>query len=100
MPVFKLTPVAGTETNPQWKASSMRPFCLWIRAADEQEARRAVARATTITDVPIEAEPVAPWRNRNLVECESDDEKDVAIGIIRVRRNPVVTNLAERRMSA
>lgn len=100
MPVFKLTPVAGTETNPQWKASSIRPFCLWVRAADEQEARRAVARATTITDVPIEAEPIAPWRNHNLVECEFDEDKDVASGIIRVRRAPVVANLAEHRMRA
>ena len=85
MPVYRLTPVQGTERSPQWRASSIRPHCLWISARDEYEARRAVAKATVCEGVP---ETLAPWKDSELVSCEYDDSKDVAGGIIRIRTKP------------
>lgn len=96
MPVYRLTPVKGTETSPQWHASSMRPYCLWIRARDEYEARREVARATRVAPMPGEPETLAPWKDAELVDCEYDDSKDVAAGIIYVRRKPVRTAHSQR----
>ena len=101
MPVYRLTPVEGTESSPQWRASSMQPHCLWIRASDEHEARRAVARATAVAAMLDEPETLAPWKDSELVTCEYDDSKDVAPGIICVRQMPVpVTVMPERRLSA
>jgi hypothetical protein len=101
MPVFRLTPRAGTETCPQWRASSMRPYCLWIRAGDEFEARRAVARATHVNLPSDEGGTIEPWKDADLVACEYDDSKDVSTGVIYVRRRPVVTQLMQqRRLSA
>ena len=88
MPVYRLTPVAGTEASPQWRTSSMHPYCLWIRASDENEARRAVAQATAVAPKRNESETLAPWKDSELVTCEYDDSKDVAPGIICVRRAP------------
>ena len=85
MPVYRLTPVQGTERSPQWRASSIMPHCLWISARDEYEARRAVAKATVCQGVP---ETLAPWKDSELVSCEYDDSKDVADGIICVRTKP------------
>ncbi len=99
MPIYRLTPLEGSERSPQWRASSMRPYCLWIQAADEYEARRKVAMATAVMSEP---ETLAPWKDAELVACEYDDSKDVANGIICVRKTPYVraaTNV-ERRLSA
>jgi hypothetical protein len=98
MPVYRLTPRPGTESCPQWRASSMRPHCLWIRARDEHEARREVARATAVKSA---AEALAPWKDEELVACEYDDSKNVAAGIIYVRRQPIAVPLMrEQRLSA
>lgn len=101
MPVFRLTPRAGSETSPQWRASSMRPYCLWIRAGDEYEARRAVARATHVDLPPNAPATLEPWKDDELVACEYDDSKDVSAGVIYVRRFPVaVRAMQQRRLSA
>jgi hypothetical protein len=86
MPVYRLMPVAGTETNPQWRASTMRPYCLWVRADDEGEARCQAAQATAVMHAPGEPDVPAPWCDAGLVHCNCDDTKSVAAGIIRVRR--------------
>lgn len=88
MPVFRLMPVTGTERSPQWGASTMRPYCLWVRARNEDEARRQAALATAVRHAPGEPDPPAPWRDAGLVRCEYDNAKSVAEGIIRVRRMP------------
>lgn len=99
MPVYRLTPRSGTENCPQWRASSMRPHCLWIRARDEHEARLEVARATAVC--PAFAETLAPWKDEELVACEYDDTKKVAEGIIYVRRAPLATSVnRQQRVSA
>ena len=101
MPVFRLTPRSGTEASPQWHASSMRPHCLWIRARDEYEARKEVARATRVAPLPGEPESLPPCKNVDLVACEYDDSKDVATGIIYVRRFPdAIRDSQQRRLSA
>ncbi|MDE2183156.1 MAG: hypothetical protein KGJ78_09045 [Alphaproteobacteria bacterium] len=84
MPVYRLTPLQGTERRPQWRASSIRPHCLWIVASDEDEARSAVAKATACSDAQT------PWQDAELVSCERDNNKDLAAGIIWVRRKPPV----------
>lgn len=100
MPVYRLTPLKGTELAPQWRASSMRPYCLWVRAKDESDARRQVAMATAVSEAATEV--CAPWKDARLVACEYDDSKNVAAGIIYVRRNayPQRTTDSERRLSA
>lgn len=85
MPVYRLTPMMGTESNPLWRASSMRPQCLWVRAEDEIDARRLVARATCALCSRQGHEPGAPWEEANLVACEYDESRDLAAGIIYVR---------------
>ena len=99
MPVYRLTPVQGTESSPQWSASSIRPHCLWIVARDEHEARREVAKATACPGIP---ELLAPWKDSELVSCEYDETKDLARGIICVRNKPipVAVRRTEHRMSA
>jgi hypothetical protein len=100
MPVYRLTPLEGSERSPQWRASSMRPYCLWIQACDEYEARRKVAMATAVASG--EPETLAPWKDAELVACEYDDSKDIASGIICVRKTPYApaANNEERRLSA
>jgi hypothetical protein len=102
MPVYRLTPLEGSERSPQWRASSMRPYCLWIQAHDEYEARRKVAMATAVARLSGEPETLAPWKDSELVACEYDDSRDVASGIIYVRNTPLApaANNEERRMSA
>jgi len=85
MPVYRLTPVQGTEQSPQWRASSIKPHCLWIVASNEHEARRAVAKATVRDGT---SETLAPWKDSELVSCVYDDSKDLAAGIICIRTNP------------
>lgn len=99
MPVYRLTPLEGTERSPQWRASTMRPYCLWVRAGSEYDARLQVTRATAVTSVP---ETLAPWKDCELVACDYDDSKEVANGIIYVRRTPyaAAARRAESRMSA
>jgi|GEM_PF-1116202 len=100
MPVYRLTPLKGTELAPQWRASSMRPHCLWVRAKDENDARRQVAMATAVSGGAMEAPE--PWKDAGLVACEYDDSKNVAAGIIYVRRSayPQSTIDNGRRLSA
>lgn len=102
MPVYRLTPLEGSERSRQWRASSMRPYCLWIRAQDELEARRQVAKATAVAAAQGEPQTLAPWKDAELVACEYDDSKEVACGIIRVRKTPYAHAAAnhERRLSA
>jgi hypothetical protein len=79
----------------------MRPYCLWIRAGDEYEARRAVARATRVNQPLGLSEMPEPWKSDELVACEYDDSKDVSAGVIYVRRNPVAVRVTQqRRLSA
>jgi hypothetical protein len=94
MPVYRLTPLEGTEQSPQWRASSMRPYCLWVRARDEHDARSAVAKATAMPGGP---ETLAPWKDAELVACEYDDSKDVARGIIYVRKTPYASAVRRER---
>lgn len=99
MPVYRLTPVEGTERCPEWHASSMRPYCLWVRANDEAEARRQVALATSVDTVNDNVR--APWKSSELVSCECDTSKDVAPGVICVRKQPAVVPCRfDDRMSA
>jgi hypothetical protein len=95
MPVYRLTPTQGTESNPLWRASSMRPHCLWVRALDEFDARRQVARATSVLRSRKGAELGAPWNEAALVACEYDDSKDLAAGIIYVRRKAIICDRAD-----
>lgn len=83
MPIYRLTPLQGTENSPHWRASSLRPQCLWIMARDEYEAREAIARATAVPSAAAGLFP--PWNDKALVACEYDDDADVPRGIIRVR---------------
>jgi len=85
MPVYRLTPVQGTEQSSQWRASSIKPHCLWIVASNEHEARREVAKATICQGVP---ETLAPWKDSELVACEYDESKDLAKGVIWIRNKP------------
>jgi hypothetical protein len=74
---------------------------LWIRACDEFEARREVARATRVAPLPGEPDALAPWKDDELVACEYDDSKDVADGVIYVRRMPLPVRVMQtRRLSA
>lgn len=97
MPVYRLTPLEETVDNPQWRASSMRPQCLWIKARDEAEARQAVARATCSAADGLPP----PWNETALVACAYDDDADVPSGIIRVRRGYVdfCPNTATQRLN-
>jgi hypothetical protein len=87
MPVYRLTPLNGTEQDPHWRASSMRPYCLWVHAADEGDARLQVAKATAVAHDPGGPETDAPWNDADLVACEYDDSKNLAAGIIYVCRS-------------
>jgi len=93
MPVYRLTPLKDAEWSPQWRASSLRPYCLWVRAEDEFDARRLVASATAVGG---EADD-APWTDAGLVACEYDDSKNLADGIIYVRRHAVAQTAGARR---
>lgn len=95
MPVFRLTPVEGTETDPLWRASSMRPYCVWIRAEDENKARSEVAKATAVAPLPEEPGQLAPWKNAGLVACEYDDSRTIAAGVIFVRRMKLPARAAQ-----
>jgi hypothetical protein len=83
MPVYRLTPLGGTEDSLQWQASSIRPQCLWIKTRDEYEARQRVALATAVPTAFGRISP--PWHDEMLVACAYDDDKAIAAGIICVR---------------
>jgi len=96
MPVYRLTPLKGTERNPLWRTSALRPHCLWVRAKDEFDARRLVALATSMERAPKSAEHCAPWQQPSLVACEYDDSRELAAGIIYVRRKAVTCRSEDR----
>lgn len=92
MPVYRLTPIEESKQNPQWSASSIQPYCLWILAGDEYDARSAVAKATAVPG----GQTLAPWKDPELVACEYDDSKDVAPGVIHVRNTPQAVAARQR----
>lgn len=86
MPVFWLTPIAGTENSGRWRFSTIRPRCAWVRAKNEEGARLQVRLATTATkELPSMAGERSPWTDQRMVTCERDDDIVVASGVIRVR---------------
>ncbi len=84
LPIYRLTPLDETADSLLWRASTMRPQCLWIKSWDEYEARQAVAQATAVAWAAGGLS--SPWRDKALVACEYDNDTDVPRGIIRVRK--------------
>jgi len=80
MPMYRLMPVEGAEDRCAWAASTIKPECLWVYAADEHDARQIVGRATAVPGVTM-----SPWQDARLVSCACDDRIRVPQGIIRVR---------------
>ncbi len=87
MPVYRLTPIRDSERSPQWQASSIKPFCVWVRAESEYDARRTVACATATGEAE---QTLAPWKDPELVTCQLDEGKSVAGGIIWIRKKPLL----------
>lgn len=87
VPVYRLTPLEGTEDSHHWQASTIRPTCLWVQAYDEVDARQQISRATFVVSRRKLSEKKAstPWKDTTLVSCETDNSQSVPINIIRVR---------------
>ncbi len=87
MPVFRLTPIQGTEKNGRWRLSTIKPKCAWVHAKDEEDARWQVRLATTAAFRQMSAttEEPSPWADGRMVTCERDDSVVVPSGTIRVR---------------
>jgi hypothetical protein len=80
MPIYRLTPIEGAEDRRAWKASMIKPVCLWVHAMDEQDARQVVMHA-----MAVRKKSISPWKDARLVSCTCDDCIWVPPGIIRVR---------------
>jgi hypothetical protein len=79
MPIYKLEPIAGTEGHEDWRASSVPPVPVWVRAINPDHARQRMRLATT--ERPIHSLgnhiPYNPWSNAALVRCTEDTAWDV-----------------------
>ena len=74
MPTFMLEPIAGTENDPAWQGSTLKPGRCWVMAEREAGARQAVAGATLAMRAVAGRTPkpgYSPWQNPRLVACEA-----------------------------
>lgn len=85
MPVFCLTPVQGMQSNGRWQLSTIKPKCAWVRAKDEEDARRQVKLATTSATKPMSDLERSPWTDGRMVTCKRDDSIVMPNSVIRVR---------------
>lgn len=78
MPVYRLEPVAGEEDHKDWRASSIPPLAVWVRADNEQQARERVQLAGLAAYRGTEGMPisVSPWVQPHLTLCELDVAHD------------------------
>jgi len=81
MRTYCLKPVPGSETHPNWKASTLGPTRAWVQAESPEDARRKLHLNTWIaTDEPGLS---SPWKDGTLTECYEDTSRtDVPEGII------------------
>jgi hypothetical protein len=68
MPIYRLEPIEDFVREQSWQHTLLKVTC-WIEAANEDEARHAVARATA----SVPADPVriyeSPWLTPVLTMC-------------------------------
>ena len=74
MAVYRLSPIAGTESVLAWQQSYCSEVC-WVNASSETEARQAATLATAKARTPTARgtnPPGWPWENPSLSTCELD----------------------------
>jgi hypothetical protein len=85
MPTFRLSPVAGTENDPAWEASTLKPQECWVSAEDESRARLELYKATFKM---VKANPgqrkitKSPWLTRALTQCIPDKATFIPPGML------------------
>lgn len=83
MPVYRLEPVAGTEGHIDWRASSVPPQAIWVRADEAMNARGKIQLATVAAYNAIAGQPASysPWVNPKLTTCDEDTTHDPGHGV-------------------
>jgi hypothetical protein len=83
MPIYKLEPIAGTEEHNDWRASSLPPTPVWVRATDPDHARQRMRLATMERRIYSFSNsiPYNPWSNAALVRCTEDTSWDVPANV-------------------
>jgi hypothetical protein len=84
MPVFRLTPIAGTESSPEWELTEFQFAPIWIGAPSEDDARHfaAIARPKVRDFVPGEKIVHSAWLSAAHATCEIDESRQVPEGKI------------------
>lgn len=85
MPIYRLEPIDDFEREQSWRHSVLKTTC-WVKAPDEDEARRMAAIATLISSVDHAFLPESPWLSPVLTMCieEAPDfamEPEIAISV-------------------
>jgi hypothetical protein len=64
MPIYRIEPIEDFLREQSWRHSLLKTIC-WVKAADEDQARLAVARATASSADIVES----PWLSPVLTMC-------------------------------
>jgi hypothetical protein len=84
MAIYKLAPQEGKESHKDWRASSIPPMAVWVRAESGEQARARVQAAFVAAYEAIEGEKISysPWVQPELTRCDVDRKRDPGPGII------------------
>jgi hypothetical protein len=84
MPIYGLEPIESFKDHGSWRASGVGSMVVWLRARDEDDARRKMQLATiTSTEEYEESELLfySPWFNSDIVSCDEDNAQEVPNGM-------------------
>jgi hypothetical protein len=84
MKTFRLDPVEDQLTNSHWRASTIKPVTVWVRADDEKHARQLVTLATAIATRRIlgKEKAMPPWKDWGFAKCVEDPTQSPPAGVV------------------
>jgi hypothetical protein len=85
MPIYRLEPIDDFLKEQSWQNTLLKVTC-WVKAADEDQARQAVAAATAMPQSDAASRAESPWLSPVLTMCIEEAagfrmEPDLAIHV-------------------
>lgn len=85
MPIYRLEPIEDFLWEKTWLESSVKAIC-WVKASDEDQARRVLATATATALAHVAFVTESPWLSPVLAMCIEEHpgftmEPEIAISV-------------------
>lgn len=85
MPIYRLEPIEDFLSEKTWLESSVKAIC-WVKASDEDQARRALATATASAVAHAATVTESPWLSPVLTMCIEEHpgftmEPEIAVSV-------------------